>query len=99
MTYREIVTNRIVGIDRAQRAGDVECHRPAGTRVPRQTQAAANAELGRLQVRGIRTARVVQERAESRGQMLKLPALTADMKARLADTKAALAGKPLQACN
>ena len=64
-----------------------------------ETQAAANAELGRLQARGIRTARVVQERAESRGQMLKLPALTADMKARLADTKAALAGKPLHACN
>lgn len=63
------------------------------------TQAQANVELARMQARGIRTARVVQERAESRGQMLKLPALTADMKARLADTKAALAGKSLHACH
>lgn len=63
------------------------------------TQAQANVELARMQARGIRTARVVQERAESRGQMLRLPALTADMKARLADTKAALAGKSLHACH
>jgi len=61
--------------------------------------AQANAELARMQARGIRTARVVQEQAESRAQMLKLPAVTADMKARLADIKAALAGKSLHACH
>lgn len=63
------------------------------------SQAGANAELAKLQLRGIRTARVVQEQAETRGYMLRLPALSADMKPRLADAKAAMAGKALRPCN
>ena len=63
------------------------------------TQAAATAELGRLGKRGIRTARVVQERAEGRANQLRLPALTEAMKTRLGDIKPALAGKSLHSCN
>lgn len=63
------------------------------------TQEAANAELARLSLRGIRTARVVQEQEARQASMLKLPALTDAMKQRLMDAKPALAGKSLKACN
>jgi hypothetical protein len=63
------------------------------------TQAAANTELARLMSqRGIRTAKVVQERAEGPQHQLKLPALTAEQKARLNDLRPALAGRPLRPC-
>ncbi len=62
------------------------------------TQAAAAAELTRLNQRGIHTAKVVQERAEGHANQLTLPALTEAAKARLGDLKPALAGKPLKAC-
>jgi hypothetical protein len=62
-------------------------------------QAAANAELARLNLRGIRTAKVVQEYQESQQAQLKLPALTSEQKARLNDIKLALAGKSLRSCN
>ena len=62
------------------------------------SQSAAQAELARLNLRGIRTARVVQERGEGQQTMLKLPALTQDMKRRLNDLKPALAGRTLKAC-
>lgn len=63
------------------------------------TQAAANAELQRLSQRGIRTARVVQEREEGRTTQLKLPAVSESLKARLADLKPALLGHPLKSCS
>ena len=63
-----------------------------------QTQAAANAALANLKRRGVRTARVVQERAEVRGTLLKLAAVDDLVKARLDDIKAALADKPLRPC-
>lgn len=63
------------------------------------TQAAAAAELARLGKRGIRTARVVQERPEGQANQLRLPALTEAMKTRLGDIKLALAGKSLRSCN
>lgn len=63
------------------------------------TQAAATVELTRLGKLGIRTARVVQERAQARANQLQLPALTEAMKARLGDIKPALAGKSLHNCN
>ena len=47
---------------------------------------------------GIRTARVVQERAEVRGQVLKLAALDDSLRARLDELKAGLGGKSLRAC-
>ncbi len=63
------------------------------------SQTAAAEELQRLNLRGIHTAHVVQERAEGRATQLKLPALTEATKARLGDLKPALAGKPLKACS
>lgn len=63
------------------------------------TQAAAAAELARLSQRGIRTAKVLQERKEGPQTQLKLPALTQEMKARLNDLKPALAGRTLKSCS
>ena len=63
-----------------------------------QTQAAANTQLANLTRRGVRTARVVQERAELRGTVLKIPAADDAVKARLEAFEAALAGKPLRPC-
>ena len=62
------------------------------------TQAAATAELAKLTQRGIRTARVVQERAAGNATYLKLPAVSDAMKLRLNDVKPALAGQTLKAC-
>jgi hypothetical protein len=64
-----------------------------------ETQALANTELVRLTERGIRTARVVQEHEERKISLLKLPAVTDAIKARLADLKPALAGKSLKSCS
>jgi hypothetical protein len=63
------------------------------------TQAEATAELNKLTLRGIRTAKVLQERPEGKASQLKLSAVTAEMKAQLADFKPSLAGKPLHSCN
>jgi hypothetical protein len=62
------------------------------------SQAAANAELGALSRRGVRTARVLLERAEARGQMLKLPAVDDALRARVNALKTELAGKSLRPC-
>lgn len=62
------------------------------------SQAAAQAELARLILRGIRTARVVQERDQEQQTLLKLPALTQEMKLHLNDLKPTLAGRTLRAC-
>lgn len=63
------------------------------------TQAAAAAELSQLSLRGIRTAKVVLERREGNQNLLKLPAVTPDIRNRLADLKPALAGRQLHSCN
>ncbi|OGB30545.1 MAG: hypothetical protein A3F78_21995 [Burkholderiales bacterium RIFCSPLOWO2_12_FULL_61_40] len=63
-----------------------------------ESQAAATAELARLAQRGIRTARVVQEREEGMVFALTLPALTEAMKAKLEEVKPALGGKALKKC-
>ena len=63
-----------------------------------ETQAAADAALDALTQRGVRTARVVQERAELRGMMLRLPAADDTLRARLGELKPALAGKQLSPC-
>jgi len=62
------------------------------------SQAEAERELAKVATRGVRTAKVVQERPEARGQMLKLPAADAAIKTKLEALKLQLAGKPLQAC-
>jgi hypothetical protein len=63
-----------------------------------ESQSAANAELTRLGQQGIRTAKVLQEREESRLAFLKLPAATETMKASLEGIRPALVGKPLRKC-
>lgn len=62
------------------------------------SQAAATAALEGLNKRGVRTARVVMERAEFRGLMLKLKTTDATLQAQLDSLQPALAGKALGAC-
>jgi hypothetical protein len=62
-------------------------------------QVAANAELAKLNLRGIRTAKVVLEYPEGQLTQLKIPALTNELKVHLNDIKPALAGKTLHSCN
>ncbi len=63
-----------------------------------ESETAADAALDVLTRRGVRTARVVQDRFEVRSVMLKIAAADESIKARLEEIKAALAGKPLRAC-
>jgi hypothetical protein len=62
------------------------------------TQAAANAAMADLSKRGVRTARVVQERAEQRGQMLRLASVDEALRGRLEALKPQLGDKPLHSC-
>lgn len=62
------------------------------------TKAAATAELAVLTKRGVRTARVIEERPEVRGTMLRLPTADDEIRARLDDIKPALAGHALSVC-
>lgn len=62
------------------------------------SQAEAEAELNNIAQRGVRTARVLQERPEVRGHTLKLAAADAALLAKVDTLKALLAGKALQAC-
>lgn len=61
-------------------------------------QADADKELARIAGKGVRTARVVQERAEARGQILKLAAVDAALRAQLDALKPQFEGKPLRPC-
>ena len=58
----------------------------------------AETELGKLAQRGVRSARVVQERPDVRGQLLTLPAADAYLRSMLDGLKPQLAGKALVAC-
>lgn len=60
--------------------------------------AAANEELNALSQRGVRTARVQQERADAKGFSLKLPAVDEAIKAKLDPVRDQLAGKTLRPC-
>jgi hypothetical protein len=62
------------------------------------SQAAAQVQLNTLAQSGVRTARVVQERAEVTGQMLRLPQVDDALRPRLDELKAALGNKPLRSC-
>lgn len=62
------------------------------------SQQEATAQMEVLAQRGVRTAKVVQERPEVRGQLLKIQAVDDLVRARLDDLKPALGGKPLRAC-
>lgn len=63
-----------------------------------ETQAQAQAELSALQRRGVRTARVVQERPEIRQSQLRIPAADDALKPKLEELKPALGDKPLRSC-
>jgi hypothetical protein len=62
------------------------------------SQANADQELARLTAKGVRTARVVQDKPEVRGELLTLPVVDASLKAQLENVKPQLAGKALQSC-
>lgn len=62
------------------------------------SQADANAGLSQVILRDVRTARVLQERPEVRGQLLKLASADAPLLAQLDTLKPLLAGKALLAC-
>jgi hypothetical protein len=62
------------------------------------SEAAATNQLNALADRGVRTARVLQERPEQRGQRLTLPAVDDALRPRLDDLKTALASKTLRPC-
>jgi hypothetical protein len=62
------------------------------------TQAAAEAQLEALAQRSVRTAKVVQERPETKGQLLKLPVVDESLRARLDELKPGLNGRPLRVC-
>jgi hypothetical protein len=62
------------------------------------SEAAARQQLQALTQKGVHTAKVVQEKPETKGALLKLPAVDDALRARLDDLKSALNGKPLKAC-
>jgi hypothetical protein len=62
------------------------------------TQQGAQQQLDQLANRGVRTARVVQERPEQRGQRLLLPAVDDTLRPRLEELKTALNGRPFRPC-
>ncbi len=59
----------------------------------------AEAALAALSKRGVRTAKVVQERRQSASWQLKFTSVDDALRVRLDDIKPLLAGKPLRACN
>jgi cell division protein FtsN len=63
-----------------------------------RTEAQANEQLNELSQHGVRTARVVMERPEVRGQQLKFPTVDEALRPRLDELKTVLAAKPLRAC-
>lgn len=63
-----------------------------------ETQAQARAELAALQKRGVRTARVVQERLEIRQSQLRIPAADEALRTKLEEIKPALGDKTLRSC-
>ena len=63
-----------------------------------KTQPEAQAELDRIAKKGVKTAKVILERSELRGQRLKLPAVDSLLRSQLEAIKPQLAGKPLLAC-
>jgi hypothetical protein len=62
------------------------------------SEAAATQQLGGLAERGVRTARVLQERAEQRGQRLLLPAVDDNLRPRVEELKGVLSTRPLRPC-
>ena len=64
-----------------------------------KTQPEAQAEVERVAKKGVKTAKVIQERAEQRGQRLKLPTVDTALRRQLDAIKPQLAGKALLTCS
>lgn len=62
------------------------------------TEIAATQQMEALSQRGVRSAKVVQERPELRGQLLKLPAVDDNLRPRLEEIRPVLNGKNLRPC-
>lgn len=62
------------------------------------SEAAARRQMDQLEERGVRTAKVVQERPELRGQRLVLPAVDESLRPRAEELRAVLPGKTLRPC-
>jgi hypothetical protein len=62
------------------------------------TQAAATEHLQALAPKGVHTAKVVQERGEARGHLLKVASVDDALRGRLEELKPALGGKALRPC-
>lgn len=62
------------------------------------TEQSALQQLEALANKGVRTARIVQERPEQRGQRLMLPAVDDNLRPRLDELKTVLSTKPLRPC-
>ena len=86
------------------RARKVEFDRAGGALEPGlslgrfSSEEAARREMGHLANKGVRTARVVQERADATGFMLRLPAVNSALRAQLDALRPAMAGKTLRSC-
>jgi cell division protein FtsN len=63
------------------------------------TEAAAKTELAKLAPKGIRTAKVVQEREAGTSHQLKLPSVSDALKVKLQDVKPAMAGHAFKSCS
>ncbi|MDP3701001.1 MAG: SPOR domain-containing protein [Hylemonella sp.] len=63
-----------------------------------ETQSQAQTELNALQRRGVRTARVVQERPEIRQSQLRIPVADEALRPKLEEIKSALGEKTLRSC-
>jgi hypothetical protein len=63
------------------------------------SEAEASQHLDSFLQRGVRSAKVVQERAETRGQLLKFSAVDDSLRLRLDELRPALQGKPLRTCH
>ncbi len=62
------------------------------------SEAEASQQLESFLQRGVRSAKVVQERAETRGQLLKFSAVDDSLRPRLDELRPALPSKPLRPC-
>ncbi|HEY8359996.1 MAG TPA: SPOR domain-containing protein, partial [Ramlibacter sp.] len=62
------------------------------------SEAAATRQMEALAERGVRTARVLQERPEQRGQRLLLPVVDDNLRPRLDEIRTALNIRPLRPC-
>lgn len=62
------------------------------------TQAEADQALARIAKKGVKTAKVVQEREELRGQRLKVASVDTELRSQLENIKPQLAGKAFKSC-